>query len=66
MLESDKLTRAHPVCEKAAEDSTLKTYHVNGFEVSSDPAVAIEALENEVGTLTCSSARFRSKRPGLL
>ena len=52
-MEPHKLTRGHLALseQEAAKDSPLNTYHINGMEVSEDPAEAVEALEIEIASI---------------
>ena len=52
-MEPNKFTRGHlALCDEvAAKDSALNTYHINGMEVSEDPAEAVEALEIQIANI---------------
>ena len=52
-MEPNKFTRGYLALsdQEAAKDSALNTYHINGMEVSEDPAEAVEALEIEIANI---------------
>ena len=55
-MEPHKFIRGHLALSEqdAAKDSALNTYHINGMEVSEDPAEAVEALEIEIANIRCA------------
>ena len=52
-MDPNIFTRGHlALCdEEAVKDSALNTYHINGMEVSEDPAEAVEALEIQIASI---------------
>ena len=53
IVEPHKFTRGHLALsdQEGGHEAALNTYHINGMEVSEDPAQAVEALEIEIANI---------------